>query len=197
MNFRGNPELLKERNLIVQETAVAKDDDGKIKGRYVIAQIDQSLYNPKNVEAGKVPTIDSNPYIASHTKEHPNGGTYVAHEMYYNESQWQKMVEAAGKKSTEIDGKTVLGIKADITQIKSPNKVVDGKKPQDLIINTAKPMGPTSNPRFGKTVLDKQAAVTTSAKAFAATQREAKAAQMEKTAEAEVTTEAQADAPDV
>lgn len=197
MRFKEAEEL-KARNLIVQEagTAYVKDEQGnptdKVKGHYAIVSLDQSLYKPDKIKSGEV-KVDSNPFLASRVVNHPNGGQFVDHKVFYQASQWDKMVEAAGKKVTEIDGKTVLGIQADITPVKSAEKDANGKNPTVMIVNTSEPMGPSKNMYFGKTVLDKQAAVTKAAK-------EVKAAQNAKAApevEAEAQVENEAETPEI
>lgn len=180
-------------NLIVHAPAKSvvpdKDKDGAIKGRYLDVQVDQSLKNADKVKDGKSPA-DSNPHLASYSKDHPNGGTYVDHRIYYSESQYQKMVEAAGKKAATLEnGDTVLGITADV------RKNAQGQ----LIVATDKDMTATKNPHFGKTVLDKQASVTAAAKEHRTAVREAQA---EAQAEAEAQNEAEtpfteAEGPDV
>lgn len=170
-------------NLIVHAPAKSvvrdKDHDGAIKGRYLDVQIDQSLKNADKVKDGQS-KADTNPHLASYDKDHPNGGTYVDHRIYYSESQYQKMVDAAGKKAASLEnGDTVLGISADV------RKNAQGH----LIVATDKPMAPSKNPHFGKTVLDKQAAVTTAAKEHRAKVRESEAE-----AEAQVQAEAQNEA---
>ena len=198
MRFKKQEEL-KQRNLIVQEagTAYAKDKNGKptdeVKGHYAIVSLDQSLYKPDKIKSGEA-TVDTNPYLASKTVDHPNGGQFVDHKVFYQKSQWDKMVEAAGKKNVEIDGKTVLGIQADITPVKSSEKDANGKTPTVMIVNTAQPMGPSKNPYFGKTILDKQNAVTKAAKEVRAAQAETKTAPE---VQAEAQTEAEAETPEV
>ena len=182
-------------NLIVHAPAKSvvpdKDKDGAIKGRYLDVQVDQSLKNADKVKDGKSPA-DSNPHLASYSKDHPNGGTYVDHRIYYSESQYQKMVEAAGKKAATLEnGDTVLGITADV------RKNAQGQ----LIVATDKDMTATKNPHFGKTVLDKQASVTAAAKEHRTAVREAQAeAQAQAQAEARNEAEtqfAEAEGPDV
>lgn len=182
-------------NLIVHAPAKSvvpdKDKDGAIKGRYLDVQVDQSLKNADKVKDGKSPA-DSNPHLASYSKDHPNGGTYVDHRIYYSESQYQKMVEAAGKKVTTLEnGDTVLGITADV------RKNVQGQ----LIVATDKGMTATKNPHFGKTVLDKQASVTAAAREHRTAVREAQAeAQAQAQAEAQNEAETpftEAEGPDV
>lgn len=176
-------------NLIVHAPAKSvvpdKDKDGAIKGRYLDVQVDQSLKNADKVKDGKSPA-DSNPHLASYSKDHPNGGTYVDHRIYYSESQYQKMVEAAGKKAATLEnGDTVLGITADV------RKNAQGQ----LIVATDKDMTATKNPHFGKTVLDKQASVTAAAKEHRTAVREAQAeAQAQNEAETPFT---EAEGPDV
>ena len=167
------------------------DKDGAIKGRYLDVQVDQSLKNADKVKDGKSPA-DSNPHLASYSKDHPNGGTYVDHRIYYSESQYQKMVEAAGKKAATLEnGDTVLGITADV------RKNAQGQ----LIVATDKDMTATKNPHFGKTVLNKQASVTAAAKEHRTAVREAQA-EAQAQAEAEAQNEAEtpfteAEGPDV
>ena len=182
-------------NLIVHAPAKSvvpdKDKDGAIKGRYLDVQVDQSLKNADKVKDGKSPA-DSNPHLASYSKDHPNGGTYVDHRIYYSESQYQKMVEAAGKKAATLEnGDTVLGITADV------RKNAQGL----LIVATDKDMTATKNPHFGKTVLDKQASVTAAAKEHRTAVREAQAeaqAQAEAAAQNEAETPfTEAEGPDV
>lgn len=182
-------------NLIVHAPAKSvvpdKDKDGAIKGRYLDVQVDQSLKNADKVKDG-TSSADSNPHLASYSKDHPNGGTYVDHRIYYSESQYQKMVEAAGKKAATLEnGDTVLGITADV------RKNAQGQ----LIVATDKDMTATKNPHFGKTVLDKQASVTAAAKEHRTAVREAQAeAQAQAQAEAQNETETpftEAEGPDV
>lgn len=173
-------------NLIVHAPSKSvvydKSQDGVIKGRFLDVQVDQSLKNADKVKDGQTPA-DSNPHLASFSKDHPKGGTYVDHRIYYSESQFQKMAEAAGKKTTTLqNGDTVLGITADV------RKNAQGQ----LIVATDKDMAATRNPHFGKTILDKQAAVTAAAKEHRQAQR---AAQAEAQAQAENDKGLEADQP--
>lgn len=176
----------KGKNLIVE---IVKETE---KGAYLVAQVDQSLMNPDKVAAGEhgdKQLPDTNPFVNSHKESFQNKEgetvTYVSHDNFYFKSQVDAMREAAGKKSVEIGGHEVLGLKADL--LSTPKSGV--------IINTKAPMGPTTNHRFGKTVLDKQAAVTDAARIY----RDA-SAQMRSEAEpvveevVEVEAEAQAEA---
>lgn len=168
-------------NLIAKIGAAVHDKEtGEIKGHFVEVQVDQSLKKPDKILDG-TSMADSNPYLSSVEQQHPNGGTYVSHMKYYSESQIDAMRAGAGKKSfTAPDAKgqehEVLGIKANVM------KASDGA----LIVNTKAPIEPTSNPHFGRTVFEKQAAVTKAAKQARAARIEAnKAAQTEKAAEVE------------
>lgn len=171
-------------NLIVHAPvkSVVRKEDGSIKGRFLDVQVDQSLKNADKIREGKS-EADSNPHLASFNTEHPKGGTYVDHRIYYTESQFQKMAEAAGKKSASLEnGDTVLGIMADI------RKNANGQ----LIVATDKDMTATKNPRFGKTVLERQATVTAAAKDVRSQRLAAKEAEAQAQAEAQTAAEAEA-----
>lgn len=181
-NLRGEG-AFKGVNLIVHAPAnrVVKNEDGTIKGRYLDIQVDQSMVSPDKVAEGKK-EVDSNPHLASVRKDHPNGGTYVDHKAYYSESQYQAMVAAAktveGKQRPKVanleNGDTVLGITADVQKNAS----------NQLIVATNKPMTANhGNSRFGKTILERQAAVTAAAKDVRAARRAEKAAEIEAQAE--------------
>ncbi|MDO4595509.1 MAG: hypothetical protein Q4B30_00820 [Coriobacteriaceae bacterium] len=198
-NLRGEG-AFKGVNLIVHAPAnrVVKNEDGTIKGRYLDVQVDQSMVSPDKVAEGKR-EVDSNPHLASVRKDHPQGGTYVDHKAYYSESQYQAMVAAANtvdpnkkqrpKVATLENGDTVLGIVADVRKNAS----------KQLIVATDKPMTANhGNSRFGKTVLDRQAAVTAAAKEVRAARRAEKAAELEAQADAQAaapSAEAEAEAP--
>lgn len=164
-------------NLIVHKPHNAVvEKDGKNVGAFLDVSVDQSLKNPDKIKIGKA-EADTNPHLASHTQEHPNGGTYVSHRVFYAQSQLDAMKEAAGKKAATLEnGDEVYGVQAD---------VMKNAKGQ-LIVNTAKDMGPTKNPYFGKTVLDKQEATILAAREYRDTKIEAsRTAQVEPEVETE------------
>lgn len=142
-------------SLIVHAPAKSvKEKDGKIIGRYLDVQVDQSLKNHDKILSGES-KADPNPHLASYTVKHPDGGTYTAHTTFYSQSQIEAMEKAAGSKVVTLDnGDRVFGIEADV----KPNI----KK--ELIVATNKPMGPTKNRQFGEDILEKQAKVTSVAK---------------------------------
>lgn len=154
------------------------------RGKFLIAQVDQSLKNPDKVREG-ASVADPNPYLSSKEKTLENGDKFVDHGVFYQNSQIEKM-EAVAKK-VEVDGKTYLGLKASVF----PN-AGDGEKSKpkfdELVIDTSKPMAATDNPRFGKTTPEKQANVQAAARDFRAAQREAKAKNIEAQAEAQEAT---------
>lgn len=155
-NLRGKGAFQGVNLLVVaKEKALVRDENNKdvIKGRYLDVQVDQSLKNPDKVKSGEA-EADTNPHLVSFTKEH-NGNQYVSHAVYYAESQYQKMLEAAGKKNATLEnGDTVLGIQADL---------IKNTKGQ-VIVATDKPMEASKNRYFGKNVLDKQNNVISAAR---------------------------------
>ena len=158
------------------------------KGAYVVAQIDQSLKNPAKVAEGNS-LADSNPFLNSREVEHPEGGTYVDHGKFYQQSQIDKMLEVA-KETVDKDGKPVYGIEANL-----------GINNGEVFINTSKDMGPTKNPRFGKNTMEAQENVRAAAKEFSAKQREDRTKDLTADAEAKVpemeTPEISTDTPEV
>ena len=179
-------------NLIVhapKNGQVVKPDEktGKdvYRGAYLDVQVDQSLKNADKVKAGEA-QADSNPHLASFPAKGKDGTNFVSHRVFYNASQVAKIKEAAGKKAATLEnGDEVYGVKADV--------FANAKK--QLLINTTHDLAASKNPRFGKTVLDKQNAVTLSAKAVRAQER----AEAELSDASEVVPEAEAaeDTPEV
>ena len=103
-------------NLIVHAPAKgAVVKNGKETGRFLDVQVDQSLKSVDKIKSGEG-KADTNPHLASFETEHPNGGTYVSHRVFYSASQVEAMANAAGdKKTKELDnGDTVYGIQADV-----------------------------------------------------------------------------------
>lgn len=136
------------------------------KGAFVNVQVDQSLKNPDKIREGKS-QADSNPYLVSREVDHPNGGKYVDHTLFYQNSQIEKMKEGA-KATVKPDGKALYGAKVTVF----PQKGESGKANfSRMVIDTKKPIEPTANPRFGKTTWDKQMAVNEAAKAYAKEKR--------------------------
>lgn len=200
-NLRSNAGGTSKRNLIVDfyNKNAVKDDKGQVKGYYVDAQLDQSLMKPDTVKEGKggksgVQLPDSNPHLNSRERKSLDGkSTYVDHRFFVSKTALDKMYKASeGKnfienKGTE-DQRIVMGINADLFI----------NKDKEVVINTAKEMGPTTNPQFGKTVLDKQEAVTKAKKEYNANsiKNRAKEASAEKEIQEEVSKEApEADLP--
>ena len=170
--------------------------DGKKGARFLEIQVDQSLRNPDKVASGES-KADTNPYLVSYDKEHPNGGKYVSHRDKYWENQF-KAIEAAAKdpepkdpkhpndKIVTLDnGDKIYGIQASLTKNARGN----------LMIDTTKPMSRTRNPYFGRNTLEKQEAVTKAAKDARAASREAAKAAPEKENVAEA--ENQVEEPEV
>lgn len=174
-------------------------ESGEVKAVYLDVQVDQSLKSPDKILEGKA-QADTNPHLVSNKTVSKNAKgedfEWVDHRARYAASQFDKIVAAAGKKTAtiettkEIDGETktivtdVYGIQGDL-MTSTNNKT--GRK--ELLINTAKPMSATKNPRFGKSVLERQEAVIDAARSYRDAQ---KAAQAE--AGVEVETQAQAEA---
>lgn len=171
-------------NLIVhapEKGAVVKE--GKEVGRFLDVQVDQSLKNADKVKSGEA-KADSNPHLASYEAKGKNGNTFVSHRIFYSESQFNAMKDAAGKKAATLEnGDSVYGIQADLT------KNAKGQ----LVVNTEHDMKPTHNPHFGKNVLDKQASVTKAAKDVRAAERAAQA----ETAAPEATAKVEAEGPEM
>ena len=196
-NLRGKG-AFENVSLIVRlpEKGTIPATDEKKGARFLEIQVDQSLRNAEKVASGES-KADTNPYLVSYKKDHPNGGEYVSHRDKYWENQFQA-IEAAAKdpdpkdpkhpndKIVTLDnGDTLYGIQASLTKNARGN----------LMIDTTKPMRRTRNPYFGRNVLEKQEAVTKAAKEARAASREAvkSAPEPEVTAEAE----AQAEEPQV
>lgn len=198
MDYRGlkREEALENRSLIVELGPEKFDEEGKKVGQYAEIQVDQSRMNPDKIRTGEK-KAQTNPYLASKKVEGVNPKTkehyeYTNHQRFYQASQIDAMVKAAGKKSVQVkdvNGKdhTVLGITANLVNTKD----------HSLVVDTSKPMAPTKNPYFGKNVLDKQKAVTEAARDFADAQRNAQ--KNAPTADKEVVAqaEAQAEQPEV
>lgn len=160
--------------------------DGKQGARFLEIQVDQSLRNADKVASGES-KADTNPYLVSYNKEHPDGGKYVSHRDKYWENQFEA-IEAAAKdpepkdpkhpndKIVTLDnGDKIYGIQASLTKNARGN----------LMIDTTKPMSRTRNPYFGRNTLEKQEAVTQAAKSERAVAREAAKSAPEKEATAE------------
>lgn len=196
-NLRGKG-AFENVSLIVRlpEKGTIPATDEKKGARFLEIQVDQSLRNVEKVVSGES-KADTNPYLVSYKKDHPNGGEYVSHRDKYWENQFQA-IEAAAKdpdpkdpkhpndKIVTLDnGDTLYGIQASLTKNARGN----------LMIDTTKPMSRTRNPYFGRNILEKQEAVTKAAKEARAASREAvkSAPEPEVTAEAE----AQAEEPQV
>lgn len=169
--------------VIANEAKVSKNEKGEIIGRYLTVQEDQSLKKPDKVRTGEA-EAQTNPYL---NERYSDTMKRKEHSVFYYEKQYQAMKKAAGKKSFIADRNgaelEVFGIQAELgygkeavrgknDEVKKDDKGKTITK-QIVIIDTSKPMTPTKNIYFGKTVLDKQAAVTQAAKEYAATQKEA------------------------
>lgn len=191
-NLRGKG-AFENVSLIVRlpEKGTIPATDEKKGARFLEIQVDQSLRNAEKVASGES-KADTNPYLVSYKKEHPNGGEYVSHRDKYWENQFQA-IEAAAKdpdpkdpkhpndKIVTLDnGDTLYGIQASLTKNARGN----------LMIDTTKPMSRTRNPYFGRNILEKQEAVTKAAKEARAASREA----AKSAPEPEVTAEAEAQA---
>lgn len=164
-NLRGKGAL--------QDVSIIFEIAGKNeKGAYVIAQIDQSLKNPDKVREGKS-IADTNPHLNSREVEHPNGGTYVDHGKFYQQSQIDKML-AGAKEAKTADGKSFYGALVNLGI----------NKDKEIYINTAKDIGPTKNPQFGANTLEKQEAVRAAARDYAAQKRAEKTKDVQAQAEA-------------
>lgn len=129
------------------------------KGAFVNVQVDQSLKNPDKVRDGSS-VADTNPYLVSREVEHPQGGTYVDHSLFYQNSQLEQMMDVA-KETAKPDGKAIYGIKASVFPQKGENGKPDFSR---LVIDTSKPMEQTANPRFGKNTWENQMAVQEAAR---------------------------------
>lgn len=167
---------MKQMNLI----GIVKE--GNEKGKYIAFQVDQSLKNPDKVREGKT-QADTNPYLVSNEVEEKNG-KYVSHDKFYQQSQIDKMMEAAKVTTVEMNGKerTVIGLKADVF----PDKNEKGKPDfSNIVVNTKSDMSKTDNPRFGKTIIDKQASVNAAAKEHRAAEIKAKEAELNAELEAD------------
>ena len=171
--------------------------DGNEDAIYLEIQVDQSLRNPDKVAKGDVKKgegivpIQTNPYLVSYDKPHPDGGTYVAHRDRYWPNQLEKIEKAATASDPKLskivkcdNGDVLYGIRANLMQNTRGN----------LVIDTSKEIKISDNPHFGKNILDKQAAVTKAAKAYRDATRDSKSkAKSGKEAKA---AEAQAEAGD-
>lgn len=153
-----------------------KSKDGKTNGKYLDVQVDQSLKNPDKVLTGEA-QADTNPHLTSRKVQHPSGGEYVSHRVFYKQSQLEAIANAAGKNYThEINGEkpgTVYGVCASLL------KNAKG----ELLIDTSKEMTHTKNPKFIKTILERQAAVTTAAREFRDAQIQSEGSDVEAQAE--------------
>lgn len=180
MRFKSRDEL-QNRSLIV-EIKSAKVEDGVTKGYFCDARLDESRINVDKIKTGEK-TAQTNPHLSSTKREGVNPQTnekyeYVSHDTYYQASQVDKMIEAAGNKNvTTKDGKHIIGITANLTPVASKN--------QTLIVKTNEPMGPTKNPYFGKNALERSNNVKAAAKEYAAAHKDAaKAVEAEMEAQA-------------
>lgn len=163
---------------LVQDLIVSWKDS-QVKGPvvYATAQIDQSHVTQKSVKEGKT-KVDTNPYLVSVEKEN-NGQQFVDHTFKYSAKQIEAMKDAGQFESK--DGMNAITVKASLMP------VAQGK---GLMINTAKPMGPSDNKWTPIYALNKQAKLTAVAKEHAKLEREStKSANVEAQAE----NEAQAD----
>lgn len=154
--------------------------DSQVKGPVVFAtaQIDQSHVTQKSVKEGKV-KADANPYLTSVAKE-VDGTSFVDHTFRYSADQIEAM-KSAGKFESK-DGINAVTVKASLMP----------KQGMGLIINTAKPMGPSDNKWTPCYALDKQQKLTAVAKEQAKIEREnAKSAEAQPAPQQEA--EAQAD----
>lgn len=138
--------------------------NGKTAGYYADAQIDQTLKKAENVRSGKT-DAQTDPHLASYRRQYKgkDGKTRwsTKHDIFYSKSQVDAMKKAASDvkegtkpKIQEYKQGTVLGIKGDLIPTN-----------HGLVINTSKPMAPTSNYTFGKNILERQDAVTKAAQA--------------------------------
>ena len=168
----------KDVNLIVfaPTNGSGKSKDGKTNGKYLDVQVDQSLKNPDKVLTGES-QADTNPHLTSRKVQHPSGGEYVSHRVFYKQSQLEAIANAAGKNYTrEIKGEkpgTVYGVRASLL------KNAKG----ELLIDTSKEMTHSKNPKFTKTILERQAAVTTAAREFRDAQIQSEGSDVEAQAE--------------
>ena len=168
----------KDVNLIVFApiNCFGKSKDGKTIGKYLDVQVDQSMKNPDKVLTGEV-QADTNPHLTSHKAYHPIGGEYVSHRVFYKQSQLEAIVNAAGKNYTrKIKAKksgTVYGVRASLL------KNAKG----ELLIDTSKEMTHSDNPKFTKSILERQAAVTTAAREFRDAQIQSEGSDVEAQAE--------------
>ena len=168
----------KDVNLIVfaPTNGSGKSKDGKTNGKYLDVQVDQSLKNPDKVLTGEA-QADTNPHLTSRKVQHPSGGEYVSHRVFYQQSQLEAIANAAGKNYTRgIKGEkpgTVYGVRASLL------KNAKG----ELLIDTSKEMTHSKNPKFTKTILERQAAVTTAAREFRDAQIQSEGSDVEAQAE--------------
>lgn len=153
-------------NLIVEDRG-AYSKDGKEVGHFLDVQVDQSLKKADKILSGDA-KADTNPHLVSTGVKGKDGNTFVSHSTFYSTSQYDKIMDAAGKKvfDAAVPGKDdthkVALVSADLT------KNAKGS----LIINTAHDMAESKNPYGGKNILEKQSAVTAAAREFRDAQRE-------------------------
>ena len=141
-----------------------KDPNKPIVGYFADVQVDQTLKNADKVRNGKSEAQTDPHLVSSRVQYKDKQGKKqftTNHRLFYSKSQVDKMREAAKSvdkghkpKIQNYEGAEVLGIKADLTPT---NK--------GLVVNTSKPMSPTSNYTFGKNILERQNAVTKAAQA--------------------------------
>ena len=194
-NLRGQStkghSLIVEMGGIKEPTVNEKGEVTNQGGQFLTVQIDQSLKNPDKVKTGQ---SKADPYPFLNTKDEPSikgdGSTYKNHQKFYSASQIEKIRENAKATTVNRNGKDVevLGIKADLVQL---------GKGEGYLINTKNPIEATANPRFGKTVLDKQEAVVTAANEYSHSQREARTEALVNEAESQLNGKAAEAQPDM
>lgn len=144
---------------LVQDIIVSwKDSQVKDSVVFATAQIDQSHVTQKSVKEGKN-KVDTNPYLTSVEKE-VNGQKFVDHTFKYSADQIEAMKNAGQFESK--NGMNAVTVKASLMP----------KQGAGLIVNTAKPMGPSDNKWTPCYALDKQTKLTAVAKEHAKLERE-------------------------
>lgn len=164
-----------------------KDTQVRENVTFANAQIDQSNLTAKSVKEGTV-KADTNPYLMSVNKETPDGKKFVDHSFAYTNKQIEAMKQAAGSQFESKDGVNAIRLRASVMP-----------KDKGLMINTEKPMGPSTCPNVTKKTpwtpvyaLNKQQKITNVARDMAKAQRSAmKSAE----AQAENQAQTQAEAP--
>ena len=177
-NLRGKK--LTGHNLIVvlDEKKKLPEKDGKSAGEFVRVMLDQSTVGKKGIESGE---FDSNPDLVSKTVTGKDGNQFVSHDAVYFNNQIEAM-KSAGKVVELGDGKTIIGLHADLTFDKDRNIKV--KTPKDLSAakdaeqkakweeeNSKMNFGKTTNKKFGKNTLDNQLKAIEAIRAYNKAQR--------------------------